>query len=298
MRPVALLAAADALPGSPGARYAREAELQLAAFDPPCRARGVRLIPALWSDPGIDWSRFDAAVIGATWDYYDQPAAFLAALDRIAAATRLFNPLHVVRWNIDKRYLGALADAGLRVIPTLFRDCADAAELTAALDALGAEEIVVKPRVGGGAWRQARHARGAPPPGADALPLGGCLIQPYLDSVVREGEISLLYYDGGFSHALRKRPAAGDYRVQAVHGGSQERHAPTEEEMRAGDAAVAAAAALLDTPLLYARVDLVADAEGEPALMELELVEPYHYPEQGPGCGERFAGALTRRLEA
>ncbi|MCG8441237.1 MAG: transporter [Caulobacterales bacterium] len=295
MRPIAFLASADVFGAFADKREdAFEVEAQLKALDGPCRERGFLLQSVIWDDPSIDWSRYDAALIGATWDYMNKKDAFLAALDRIAAAVPLFNSPAVARWNIDKGYLAELDARGVRTVPTLWRDRADPPSLAAAFDALGAEEIIVKPRVGAGAWRQARLRRGEPAPPADELPPGAAMIQPFLTSVATAGETSYLFFDGAFSHALTKRPAPGDYRVQSLYGGRETVRTPTAEELSHARSAVEAAAAILGERLLYARVDMVAGQDGAPLLMELELIEPYYYPDQGPDCGAIFAAALER----
>lgn len=297
MADIAFLISSNMTPGAPDAR-ADQFELvsQYGALAPACAARGLRLEQVVWDAPGAHWSRFRAAVIAATWDYWDKAAAFGPALAAIERAVPLFNPHRVVMWNLDKVYLKGLAEAGVPFPPTVWAERADQDAIAAAFDVLGAGRVVVKPRVGAGALRLAQVARGAPPP-PEALPAGPCLIQPFLESVVTRGEISLLFYGGVFSHGVLKRPAKGDFRVQSVYGGREAEYEPSTAELAAADAALSAAAAATGVePFLYARVDLADGPDGRPVLMELELIEPYHYPEQGPGCGERFAVALECAL--
>src|SRR5690606_15083012 len=154
--------------------------LQMAALKPACAARGIALEDRIWNDPGFDAGAYDAVIVGTPWDYMEQPQAFLAALARFAALRPLFNPLPVIRWNLDKGYLKDLAAAGAVPIPPIWADRAGPAGIAAAFDALGADTLVVKPRVGAGAWRQARVRRGEPLPPPEALPPGAAMIQPYL----------------------------------------------------------------------------------------------------------------------
>lgn len=294
MRRIAFLISSNMLPRREGARADRyELDLELGALRPPCALRLMALEPVVWDAAGVDWAAYDAAVIGTTWDYWSQPERFLKGLEAIeAAGTRLFNAAADVRWNIDKIYLKDLARRGAPLAPTLWAERADAETLAGAFDALGADDLVVKPRVGAGAHRLARIRRGEAPPPAERLPKSQCLIQPYLASVAARGELSFMFYDGVFSHAARKIPAAGDFRVQSLYGAKEVDHDPTPGELEAAHAALAA----LGKPLLYARVDMAAGLDGAPVLMELEIIEPYHYPEQGPACGAHFAAALDRYL--
>lgn len=293
MEPVAFLTAGCMLEGHPELRadhweHAREFDPMRAA----CAARGIDLRTVVWDDPALEPDAFEAFVVGTTWDYTDRPEAFLAALERFARAAPLFNPLAVVRWNLAKTYLEELAARGVPVVPTLWCEHADAASVARAFDELGADELVVKPVVGASAWRQARVARDRPLPPPGELPPGRTMIQPFLPAALDEGELSFVFFGREFSHCARKVPARGDYRVQSMYGGRERAHAPAPDELSMARGVLDA----VDEELLYARVDAMRDGDGRLRLMELELVEPYLYPDQGPGMGERFAAALARRL--
>jgi len=293
MTRIAFLTAACMFRDNPEARAdAFEYEREIAALQPACAAAGLTLEPVIWDDPDFDPSAFDAAVVGTCWDYMEKPDAFMAALERIDAATRLFNPLDLIRWNSRKTYLKDLAARGAPMIPTLWADRADAETLTGAFDALGCEDIVVKPVLGAGAWRQARLRRGEALPAAEALPPAACMIQPFLPAVAEEGEYAFLFFGGEFSHCARKIPAKGDYRVQSEFGGHEEVHVPSAEEL----ALARSVLDFVDGDPLYARVDMLRGLDGQLALIEIELIEPYLYPEQGPQMGEVFAKALVRKL--
>lgn len=265
---------------------------QLDALRPACLARELDLRVVVWDDPTLDVRVFDAVVIGTTWDYTRQPDVFLRTLAGFAERVPLFNPLPLVRWNLEKTYLQDLAARGASVVPTLWREHADAATIQAAFDTLETDEIVVKPQVGASAWRQVRLRRGAPLPEAVALPPAATLIQQYLPAVTEDGEFSFLFFDRVFSHCAQKLPKAGDYRVQSIYGGKEYVHQPTDDELALARGVID----LVEGPLLYARVDMVRDRSGALALMELELIEPYLHPAQGPGMGALFAQALQRLL--
>jgi hypothetical protein len=100
-----------------------------------------------------------------------------------------------------------------------------------------------------------------------------------------------MLFDGVFSHAVVKRPRAGDYRVQPHLGGREE---PCAAPDGAVDIARAALAATPGNPA-YARVDLVRGNDGELKIMELELIEPSLWLQHAPDQGESFAAAIRRR---
>ena len=236
-------------------------------------------------------------MIGTVWDYPPKLAAFLNTLQALHAQAPVYNPPAVVRWNIEKRYLADLAEAGAPSIATVWADTADEASIQPAFHALDAETLVVKPLVGGGAWRQAVVTRGEPLTAPQDLPPAACLIQPFLPSVPEEGEYSFVFFGGRFSHALQKLPKPGDYRVQSIFGAREIVHQPRPGELDQCRAVLDAAAQITgEADLLYARVDMVRGLDGRLALMELEIIEPYLYPQQGPDMGEVFVAALRDKL--
>lgn len=273
-----------------------EFELEFAELEPACRAQGYHLEPVVW-DSGFDASQFTAIVIGTAWDYTSRPEKFLRALGDWESQCRVLNSSRTAEWNMDKRYLQALSEAGIPVIDTVWADRADETAITQAFATLDCDEIVVKPLVGAGAWRQARIKRADPLPPAENLPPREAMIQPFLPSIAEEGEYSLIFFEGSFSHAVLKRPRSGDYRVQSVYGGVEQTHTATPDQIAVASDILAAARELCGEPgFLYARVDMARGLDGLLKLMELELIEPYLYPEQGPGMGARFAQALKARL--
>ncbi|MGB3625344.1 MAG: hypothetical protein WA989_05945 [Henriciella sp.] len=286
---IAYLASQVTMPGSPIRRAdAFEHDLIMSLLRPAFEARGARLTDIAWDDPGADWASFDGALIGTAWDYWDRMEEFLAALAAIEAKTPLFNRAALVRWNIHKSYLRDIEAKGARLIPTVWMNRADEASVQAAFDTLGTDDLVLKRQVGAGADGQVRLRRGEPVP-ALAHPM---MAQGFLPSIEREGEFSFIFIDGALSHALIKRPAAGDYRIQSLYGGTEAAVTPPEEDRKAAQSVLN----MLGTPPLYARVDMVRGEDGGLLLMELELIEPYLYPEQGPQLGDRLADAVLGRL--
>jgi hypothetical protein len=289
MKKIAYLASRVTLPGSPIRRTdAFEHDYMMDALRGPFEARGMRVEDVAWDDPKADWAGFDAVIIGTTWDYWDRLEEFLAALERIEGQTRLFNGAALVRWNARKTYLRELETKGAKLIPTLWLDVADEAAAKTAFDTLGADDLVFKRQVGAGAKDQHRVKRGEPIP---AMP-HTMMVQPFLPMIQTEGELSFIFIDGEFCHALIKRAQPGDYRIQSTYGGREENITPSAEDL----AAALAIIGTLDEAPLYGRVDMLRGDGGELLLMELEVIEPYLYPVEGPELGERMAAGVARRL--
>lgn len=287
---IAYLMSRDMLPDQPNTRP--DFGLHAIQFDPireACGARGIELVETVWDEPGVESRGFDGVVVGTVWDYVKRPDEFVEAIRRIERVAPVWNPVDTVVWNMQKRYLIDLERGGARLVPTLWRERADAATIRAAFDELGCERIVVKPEVGAGAWRQVLVGRGDAMPPEDQLPPGRAMIQPFVESILTEGEYSLLYFGRAFSHAVRKVAKAGEYRIQAVYGGRDRGHTPSEAELEAAQRVIDA----VPGELLYARVDMVRASDGRLMLMELELIEPYLYPVEGDDFAGRFAGALV-----
>lgn len=274
-----------------------------------CERAGLVAEVRAWDDFTVSWARYDAAVLRSPWDYPLRHEAFLRWCDRVAGATRLLNPPEVIRWNTDKRYLADLEAAGVPVVPTRFVS-PDAEPLPAVDEAFAAfpaaAEIVVKPTVSVGSRDTQRYRRDQGLAAANhvgtLLDAGrDVMLQPYLDTVDRHGEIALLYFDGELSHAIRKAgllPPDGAGLDHTALPDAIVAHAPDADERRAGEAVLAALHARTGAPLPYARIDLIRDADGAPRLLELELAEPALFFDHAPGSADRFVAALRRRLTA
>ncbi len=292
MTEIALLTAANLVSDVPDRRAdAHLFDIQLDILRRGFAPHGLTLTPVRWIDP-IDWTRFGAVLVNSAWDYQDRHEDFLATLDRIAAlGVPVFNDPGAVRWNIRKTYLRELEARGVPVIPTLWPEAPTRDDIVHAMSAFGIEDVVLKRQVGGGARAQVRYTRADMPAAGSIMDRPG-MIQPFIASIATEGEYSFLFVDGEFSHALVKRAKSGDYRIQEAYGGTSQAIDPTPADRAAAQAVLTA----LATPPLYARVDMVRGQAGELLLMELEVIEPFLFPKDGPHIGEMLGAALKKRL--
>ena len=177
----------------------------------------------VWHDPAVDWASFDLVVIRSTWDYFDRLDEYLEWADRVAAVSRIINSPSVIRWNSHKGYLLELGEAGIPVLPSLAL-AKGAVDPVERMLATGWGEVVIKPAVDGGAMRALKAPATSPEASAhlvDLVAAADTIVQPYAAGV-EAGEVSLFFFGGQLSHAVRKVPKPGDYRVQALHGGSEE----------------------------------------------------------------------------
>lgn len=258
---------------------------------------GVRAEPAVWDDPAVDWSRFGGVVIRSTWDYHRKAAAFRAWLDRLEALkARVWNPIPLLRWNLDKHYLADLRLKGVGIVPTEWVEAGDPRRLDDVLSARGWTEAVVKPAVSATAFRTHRVRRDGPRAQAaldEVLSHSAAMVQPFLREIVEEGEWALVFLGGEYSHAVLKTPATGDFRVQEEHGGAYKACAPSSALIEQARAILAAAGG----PFLYARVDGVRRG-GDLILLELELVEPELFLSSSGQAPQKLARAISDRLHA
>jgi glutathione synthase/RimK-type ligase-like ATP-grasp enzyme len=264
----------------------------------PLAALGWRVDAIPWQRPRVEWRAYDAVVIRSTWDYVNDPDAFLDVLGEIeSCGTPLFNELELVRWNIRKTYLRDLAERGVPVVPTIWRERLHLDELPDLIEEVGTAEVVIKPVVGlnaRGVFRlNAQTARNRAAELSAYYADRALLVQPFLSAITTEGEFSLFYFNGKPSHTILKLPKPADFRVQEEHGGVIR---AVEPEAALSDVSDSALRAIGSLPL-YARADLVrANNASGYWLMELELIEPSLYLRMNSGAPERFARALHDRM--
>ena len=249
-----------------------------------------------WTNPG-DLSGFDLILPLIAWGYQRDCPAWFALLDRMETdILPVANPVKLLRWNTDKAYLAELAETGVAIVPTLIRESLSDAALANAREILESPRLVVKPPISGGA--DGTFLIGP----SDPLPTEAVgkrmLIQPYLPAIADDGEYSLFYFGGQYSHAISKHPAEGDFRVQEQFGGVEHAiEAPTDAKALAETALLATDTLLRSGTPTYARVDMVRDGEGVFRLMELELIEPSLFLRFAEDKGAMFAAAIDATLK-
>ena len=267
-------------------------------------SRAFEVSQPAWDSAGEDWSRYDACLIRTTWDYQDRLPEFLTWIEKVSSVTRLLNPREVLEWNIRKSYLRELEDDGARCIPTRWLDRGESVTLSEVVTSAGWSSGFVKPVVGANARETHRFRAEASELERVQLELDRLLaseslmLQPYLASVESHGEVSIVFFDGEFSHGVRKIPKAGDYRVQDDWGASDEPWTPNESELADGRRVLKCIESRCSPSerLLYARLDFLFLEDGTLVLNEAEVIEPSLFFRHSAPASATFADALLRRL--
>jgi hypothetical protein len=263
----------------------------------PMAALGWQVDTVPWRS-AADWNAYDAVYICTPWDYPEYLSQFLDVLAAIDDSNAMLaNELSLVRWTIDKRYLRDIERSGHDIVPGTWHDDFAGADLDDAFDAHQSDRLVIKPVVGANAKDTFVLRR--PLAGELLKKLGrlyagrAFLLQPYIESIETTGEFSLFFFNGVYSHAIRKVPKAGDFRVQEEHGADI---LPAEPDRSLLQTATRLFASLDPVPT-YGRGDWVRDDEERYRLMELELIEPSLYLRTDRGAAARFARAFDQRFK-
>lgn len=265
-------------------------------LEQPLAELGWKMEMVSWRSTTVNWDDFDVVIIRTPWDYQDDADAFLKVLEDIEdSSAHLENSLEIVKWNIDKEYLKALESDGVNIVPTLWRETFNADELSSFFEHFDAEQIVLKPRISANAdntfWLTKNNYHSFIPQLTKAFVTRNFMVQPFMESVINEGEFSLFYFDGQYSHAILKTPKDNDFRVQEEHGGRLTSVTPEDELVRQATISLEA----IDCMPLYARVDFVRLGDSF-ALMEAELIEPSLYFNMDAKSAGRFAKAFDAKM--
>lgn len=260
-------------------------------------ALGWTVREVAWRDAAIDWAGFDAVYLCTAWDYPLHVDEFFAVLERIEeSGALLVNDASLVRWNIRKSYLRDLALRGADIVPSLWIDAFEAADIPNWFVTLQTDTVVTKPEVGANA--QDTFVLRHPVNGDMQMQLQSAfqhrkfLVQPFIESICSEGEYSLFFFADIFSHAILKTPTAGDFRSQEEHGARIQAVTPDPALLQAGSQI----AGLIEPQPVYARIDLVRGSGDQFLLMELELIEPSLYFRMDEAAPARFAAAFNNHV--
>ncbi|MEE2789859.1 MAG: hypothetical protein VX589_21135 [Myxococcota bacterium] len=263
---------------------------------------GVQWSLVAWDDSEVEWAHFGLVLLRTPWDYTDRSDVFRDWVRRVGDLGTLTNPSEVVLWNLNKTYLASLEQAGIPIAPSRWVARGAPIDLAQLIDEAGWSRAFIKPQIGATARLtmpfSRDNVREAQAFIDEHAAREGMIIQPYLESVEREGELSLIYFGGVLSHCVRKVPVEGDYRVQDDFGA---RDFPVDAEIEAvriGEKALSAAERIcgISTPLAYGRVDFLRGPRGEYFLNELELVEPSLFFRHRPAAAEQLVAVCLSRM--
>lgn len=257
---------------------------------------GLNVIRLSWDDANFDWSTTKSVLFRTTWDYFDRFNEFSKWLDKVSTKTTLFNSKNIIYWNIDKHYLQDLKNNGVTIAETYFIEKNTETSLTQLHEKLGWSETVLKPCVSGGAWHTyklnkanlERHEAVF----SELLKTNSMMLSPFQHNIVEKGEVSMMVFNGEFTHAILKVAKPGDFRVQDDWGGTVHKYIPTAKEIEFAESVVKACP---EFPI-YARVDIFTDNHGNLAVLELELIEPELWFRYYPKAANVLAKAISKQL--
>ncbi|MGW8314439.1 MAG: ATP-grasp domain-containing protein [Bacteroidales bacterium] len=258
--------------------------------------RGLMVQRINWDHPEMDWRSTRYVLFRSTWDYFERFPEFLQWLERVKDQTRMINPYALIRWNMDKHYLGDLQQKGIPIPPTQFIEQGTAHSLADLVEKTGWKEVILKPVVSGAARHTYRfaleEASSHESRFKSLIREEAMMIQEFQDQVLTRGEAAFMLVGGVYTHAVLKKAREGDFRVQDDFGGTVNPYAATPEEIELAERTVA----LCDPAPLYARVDAIWDREGTPRVSELELIEPELWFRFHPSAADRLAEAIVAHM--
>lgn len=262
---------------------------------PSMEALGWEIAAMPWRKPGTNWDQFDAVYIGTPWDYPEDPGRFMSLLESIDRSRAiLVNDLNLVRWSMSKTYLRDLESKGAAIVPSLWYDDMTPGVIDQAFEAHRTPKIIIKPVVSTNATDtflltrvQARELERELATTFRNRPF---VVQPFIENIQLEGEYSLFYFSCKFSHATRKVPKPGDFRVQEEHGADLMSVVPEQALLDTGERVMG----LVNPMPVYARADFVRGPDGRFLVMELEMIEPSMYLRMDPEAPQRFAKAFDQ----
>lgn len=262
----------------------------------PMRTLGWMAEEVSWRNEKINWADYDAVIVRSTWDYQNDAEKFISVLEKINSVTHLENDLDLMKWNMNKNYLFQLKQKGVTIVDTIWEKSFNPVLANDYFERLDTDEIIIKPNISANADNTFRLSK-------EKLKEQGSnlekifaqrefMIQPFLNNIIDEGEYSLFFFDGKFSHSVLKKPKEKDFRVQEEHGGNIQPIKASSDMIMIAENIIKK----LSTIPLYGRVDLVRTKKNEFALIELELIEPSLYLNKDDQSSVRFVKAFEDKL--
>jgi predicted transcriptional regulator len=250
-----------------------------------------------WRNENVKWNDYEAVIVRSTWDYQNDFKKFLDVLEKIDSVSHLENDFELMKWNMNKSYLFDLESKGVRIVETIWEKNFNSETAHHYFDRLKSNEIIIKPNISANADNTFRLTREKLNEKLNELEKifadREFMVQPFMQNIVEEGEYSLFFFNGEFSHCVLKKPKEKDFRVQEEHGGKFKSVVPTEMQKAIGKNIIDK----LSVIPLYGRTDLVRTVDNDFALMELELIEPSLYFNMDSESPTRFTKAFAERFK-
>ena len=254
--------------------------------------QGLTVDITYWNNPSYDWSETRSLVFRTIWDYFERFDEFLLWLEEVRHQTQLINSYDLVKWNIDKHYLKELSEKGIKIVPTYFAKKNSKRNLAEIIELQQWKDVVIKPAISASAYKTFKILEETVNSNEklfkDLLNQRDMLVQPFINTIEKFGEASLMVIDGKFTHAILKKAKPGDFRVQDDFGGTVHDYVPTKKEIEFAEMVIGKCKA----KPLYGRVDIIWDNEKNVYLSELEIIEPELWLRNYPKSAESIAEAV------
>lgn len=254
--------------------------------------QGLTVDITYWNNPSYDWSETRSLVFRTIWDYFERFDEFLLWLEEVRHQTQLINSYDLVKWNIDKHYLKELSEKGIKIVPTYFAKKNSKRNLAEIIELQQWKDVVIKPAISASAYKTFKILEETVNSNEklfkDLLNQRDMLVQPFINTIEKFGEASLMVIDGKFTHAILKKAKPGDFRVQDDFGGTVHDYVPTKKEIEFAEMVIEKCKA----KPLYGRVDIIWDNEKNVYLSELEIIEPELWLRNYPKSAESIAEAV------
>ena len=264
---------------------------------PPFNARGWAVEEISWRMENVNWNDYDAVIVRSTWDYQSDYKKFQEVLKSIDESSAvLFNDYKTLKWNMNKNYLRDLQQMGVNIVPTIWEENLNTENLKNYFKYFRSEEIIIKPNISANADNtfllNKNNYMGFIPILSATFNNLNFMVQPFLKNIISEGEYSLFFFDGKYSHTILKTPKENDFRVQEEHGGIIKAIKSDQKKQKIAEEIISK----LSPVPLYARIDLVRTDDDNFVLMELELIEPSLYFQMDDDSPHRFVEAFIEKI--
>ncbi|NNF01316.1 MAG: hypothetical protein HKN22_01390 [Bacteroidia bacterium] len=258
---------------------------------------GLSVDRVAWDDRKFDFSTARVIMLRATWDYFQRMDEFTEWLDKVEKKTEILNSAGLIRWNIDKHYIGDLQGAGINTTPTIFIEQGDTVKLSALFKIVSYDDAVLKPCIGGGAYNTFRvnadNCTDLEETFQKLILDQAMMFQPFQKNILKNGEASHMIFGGKYTHSVIKKAKKGDYRVQDDFGGTVEDYKASPEEIAFAEMVITK----MNPIPAYARVDVVKDNSNKLSVVELELIEPELWFRVKPEAAKVLADVITEKLQ-
>lgn len=266
-------------------------------LDMPMITLGWQLDYISWHKENVNWNQYQAVIIRSTWDYQNDIDAFLKVLETIDnSSAKLLNSLNIVHWNVNKNYLKQVDAKGASIVPTLWVDKFDYTMIGSYFTEFGTQQIVIKPTVSANSdntfWLKDNTYHENKEILKQSLKNRQLMVQPFVPAIIEQGEYSIFYFAGKYSHSILKKPKSGDFRVQEEHGGLLMSVKPNKKLLSVAERALNT----IPEKVLYARIDLV-EYQGHYRVMEIELIEPSLYFNLCEDAASKFSQAFAEWMQ-